>query len=296
MDQRPAEEDRTTPDRPVDQTGPDQDRFGRNGMLAVGGAAAVLSFQIWVQLAQAVGFTAHWTIPATGINLWIAWLYPIAIDVYALLVTREWLRSAPGSRLRKWAKTNSIGAIGLSFLGQGAFHAFDGRTPPTWFVVAMGGMPPLVVGLTVHLYTMRGRGEGAAPIKVARPKRANRMVPSPAGPVHAEVVQPVIEPDQRPSVDRRSAGRGVVRELRPAYPVVAQSGGPVVDRMVAQLAGAFDQVPLDQLPGRRPLMAHFGWTSAATAAKAIGRYRATREVDQPAEQTTEDDDSKERTA
>lgn len=274
----------TTPDQPVehrgpvDQPGPVQDRFGKNGTLAVGLAAAVLSFQIWVQLAKAIGFTAHWTINVGlfVVGLWIAWLYPVAIDVYALLVTREWLRSAPGSRLRKWAKANSIGVIVLSFLGQGAFHAFAGHRPPALFVVLMGGMPPLVVGLTVHLYTMRGQGEGAAPVKVRRrPKRARRSTE-----FGAQVERPAVPVQDRPT-------RPAVRTSPRSSQVVHMVWSPTIRAMAGHLDRHYrdetDQ-PVE-IPSRRKVQAEmesnpgdWKWTSAGQVDQAIKAARAIREA------------------
>jgi hypothetical protein len=144
---------------------PDTDRFGRFGMAAVGAAAAVLSFQTWVRIAEAVGYTAHWhpQVPlgfGTGLHLgfavWISCLYPVAIDVYAVVVTRIWLKARRGSEVARFARANSLGAIGLSVASQGAYHAMvaaQWNVSEAWpFVILASSFPPVIVGLVVHLY------------------------------------------------------------------------------------------------------------------------------------------------
>lgn len=149
---------------PIPEPNRGPDRFGKFGMAVVGFAAAVLSFQTWVLLAQAVGFDSHWTVRiplgidgrGIGFAVWIAWLYPIAVDWYSVVVTRVWLTARRGSRVGRFARANSIGAIALAFVAQAVFHALTalGFTVghAWWFVVIVGGMPPVLAGLVVHLY------------------------------------------------------------------------------------------------------------------------------------------------
>lgn len=274
----------------------DQDQFGKRGMLVVGLAAAVLSFQIWVQLAQAVGFTAHWSISVFGLSLafWIAWLYPVAIDVYALLVTREWLRSAPGSRLRKWAKTNSIGAIGLSFLGQGAFHAFAGDQPPAWFVIAMGGMPPLIVGLTVHLYTMRGQVEESEPVQVRQADQLrSSAAPKPVRKQPTTVDDPVQTADDPVQSPRSKTNANGGRSTKRSGPAVQMVWSPTIRAMADHLDRHYrDQNgrPIE-IPARRKVQAAMEvnpggmkWSSAGQVDQAIKAARSIRESGSDAEE------------
>ena len=216
----------TQPNPPHPNRGPD--RFGKFGMGAVGFSAAVLSFQTWVLLAQAVGFTAHWSLrvppgfgPAVGFGftMWISWLYPIAVDWYSVVVTRVWLRARRGSRVAEWAKWNSIGAIALAFGGQAVFHAMTAlhwKISQAWpFVVVMGGIPPVLVGLVVHLYhelaneraeqrTQQQPAAAAEPNPVPVPEPA--PLPSPE-PRPAPVLEPPAVRQPNPPTRRTEPGR-----------------------------------------------------------------------------------------
>lgn len=244
------------------------------GIVVVGLSAAILSFETWVQVAQSIGFTAHWSIglwSGLTVHFWIAWLYPVAIDCFAMLVTREWMRSKADSARLKWARANSIGAIVLSYGGQAAYHAFGGNQPPTAYVIFMSGMPPLIVGLVVHLFTMPGAIETTG---VVRPKRAivvrqttapavdqtNGPTEPPAPPVQAGPVEPMpTKPVQTKAVGRPRHGLHVVHG--------------VVAGMADQIA---DEWP-DQIPSRADVMKHFGWRSASQTSEAIKSVRTKRE-------------------
>lgn len=135
---------------------PDRAPWNLAGMAIVGIAAAVLSFDTWVRLAEAVGFTA--TTSPFGITIRIAWLLPLAVDVYALTSTRIWIHGHPEPRVVRYAARNAIGAITLSVAGNALYHAFLAANwtirdcPPV--VIAIGGVPPLLLGLVVHLHTL----------------------------------------------------------------------------------------------------------------------------------------------
>lgn len=254
------------------------------GIVVVGLSAAVLSFETWVQVAQSIGFTAHWSIalPLHGpvLSFWIAWLYPVAIDCFAMLVTREWMRSRPKSALRAWARANSIGAIVLSYGGQAAYHAFGGHRPPTLYVIFMSGMPPLIVGLVVHLFTMPGSIE---PTEVVRPKRTTAVqrtitpaVDQRTGPVDPPA-QPVQDgpPEPPPTKPTRTTG-----------PPRPRHGLHVVQGAVAAMADQIDAEYPDHIPSRRDVMDHFKWRSAAQTGAAIKHVRTKRAA--PDQSITED--------
>lgn len=138
------------------------DLIALTGMAVVGVAAAVLSFSTWVQLAETVGFTQTTTIdmPFTTdeLVLRIAWLLPLAVDCYALTVIRVWLNSPHGSGVVRYAKGNAIGAIVLTVAAQAVYHAVtvadQVKPADLWpFAVVIGGIPPLLLGLVMDLYT-----------------------------------------------------------------------------------------------------------------------------------------------
>jgi hypothetical protein len=97
-------------------------------------------------------------------------LFALCIDSYALTSIRVWLTSPPASRrVRAYAKWNAIGAILLSLAGNAAWHLIAaGLLAVTWPVVmVVGGVPPVILGLVVHLATLRQTERAAIPLKVA---------------------------------------------------------------------------------------------------------------------------------
>lgn len=140
---------------------PRHDALSIAGMIVVGMAAAVLSFSTWVQLAESVGFTESWTASWTAhdvrLTVRIAWLLPLAVDCYTLTVIRVWLNSPPESQVVRYAKANAIGAIALTVTAQAVYHAFAAagwqQADLWWFAIVIGGIPPLLLGLVMDLFT-----------------------------------------------------------------------------------------------------------------------------------------------
>ncbi|WP_239310624.1 DUF2637 domain-containing protein [Frankia sp. Cj3] len=135
------------------------------GMLAVAVAAAVLSFSTLSGLAELAGVSGE----VLGFKL--AWLLPIAIDAYAVTATRVWLRNTATGHVRQYARSNAVGAIGLSVTGNGAYHFFAsaGVTSLTsvssgWLVVVtVSAVPPVILGLVP---VQRDESKGAAEKKM----------------------------------------------------------------------------------------------------------------------------------
>lgn len=189
-------------------------------MLIVGCAAAMLSFDTWVRLAQSVGFTA--TLNAGPVRVHIAWLLPLAVDVYAYTATRIWL-TTPNRTAARYAARNAVGAIALSVAGNALFHAYDSagwviRDSPV-VVIAIGGIPPLLLGLVVHLHTLINRTEPQTqpePVPVTeptpiRPPPHLELVAEP-GPVQ---VPNRIDPDAMAESIRPFVDRFTIRHGRP---------------------------------------------------------------------------------
>lgn len=126
------------------------------GMSAVAIAAAVSSYAGLYGLATLTGWDKH-----------LAVLYPVAIDAYALTATRVWLaRSTRNTHARAFARWNAIGAIALSVVGNSIYHymcpnGLDAphRAVPWQLVVAVAAVPPIVLGLVIHMAHIRTRPE-----------------------------------------------------------------------------------------------------------------------------------------
>ncbi|NUL28410.1 DUF2637 domain-containing protein [Streptomyces lunaelactis] len=114
-------------------------------------SAAVSSFSGLHSLAAATGWPEA-----------LSPLLPFTIDAYAMTATRVWLSKATGSAAaRRFARWNAIGAIGLSLVGNAAWHLIAAKVlAVTWpIVVLVGAVPPAVLGLLSHLAVLRGQDD-----------------------------------------------------------------------------------------------------------------------------------------
>lgn len=124
-------------------------------------------------------------------------LFALCIDAYALTAIRVWMAGSPRSqRARSFAKWNAIGAIVLSLAGNATWHLINvDLLPITWHVVmAVGAVPPIILGLVTHLAVLRQQSDVAI--------RQD-------GQVAERTVPPVREavPDRRPSTELDTAER-----------------------------------------------------------------------------------------
>ncbi|WP_194904383.1 DUF2637 domain-containing protein [Catenulispora rubra] len=125
------------------------------GLAVSAASAAVSSFAGLHGLALVAGWPPR-----------MAPLLPITIDSLAAVATRIWL--APGTcsaRARRFARANSVGALGLSLMGNAIFHLIaTGLLVANWMVVvAVGAVPALVLGLVSHLAVLRAEVDPAGP-------------------------------------------------------------------------------------------------------------------------------------
>jgi hypothetical protein len=114
-------------------------------------SAAVSSFSGLRSLAAATGWPEA-----------LSPLLPFTIDAYAMTATRVWLSEVTRSeRARHFARWNAIGAIGLSLVGNAAWHLIAARVlTVSWpIVVLVGAVPPAVLGLLSHLAVLRAQDE-----------------------------------------------------------------------------------------------------------------------------------------
>lgn len=115
------------------------------GLAVVLAAAAVLSFDALRALAVAVAIPGH-----------LAWLLPIAVDAGAAVSCATWLggRTTPDAARFAGRMTWALLAVTVAGnAGQLGMHAHD-VVPPWWVAVAVGSIPPAIVGATVHLVVL----------------------------------------------------------------------------------------------------------------------------------------------
>lgn len=140
------------------------------GMVVSAASAAVSSFEGLRSLALVAGWSAR-----------MAFLLPLTIDAYAMSATRVWLADSTGSaRARRFARSNAIGAILASLVGNATYHAVaTGLLRTNWVVVVIvGAVPPVVLGLVSHLAVLRQQSDPVAPESVPgttpEPERGTR--------------------------------------------------------------------------------------------------------------------------
>lgn len=253
---------------PADQ---DQDRHDRQGSAILGVvflAGLALGVTNWVDIAKAVGFTAHWavSVPKTQITttwyvggvalgFWVAWLLPVAVDGLALYAIREWMRAKPGSELWRWARFITLSVVSVSWVSQAIYRGFeDGKV--NLFNLGMGGIPALSIAASAHLGALRNRsaqqeaeeaawraGEAARKAaEKARKTSAKKTTPPTVETTEQDQPQPVLK-DQAPKSPRR-AKTGPQRD----QPMVLLSDGDREE--LARVKGRYK----DRLPGRNDLV------------------------------------------
>lgn len=115
------------------------------GLAVVLAAAAVLSFDALRALAVAVAIPGH-----------LAWLMPVAVDAGAAVSCATWLGGRAYPRAARFAGRMTWALLAVTVAGNAAqlgMHA-NQVTPPWWVAVAVGSIPPAVVGATVHLIVL----------------------------------------------------------------------------------------------------------------------------------------------
>jgi hypothetical protein len=206
------------------------DRLFRAGLVIVAVAAAASSFGSLRGLAIRAGGWGD-----------LAPLLPLSLDTFAALSTRLWLANAPLTReARHWGRASALVAIGLSIAGNAVDHALSaGQIGVTWpLTVAVGAVPPALLGLVIHLAHVSARISDTAAHAQTAPAAATVTDPAPHDVPAPAVAEPVAHPaprtdvptdddlldDARAIVARyRASGRRVgaatlVRELRIGQP------------------------------------------------------------------------------
>ncbi|APU22935.1 DUF2637 domain-containing protein [Actinoalloteichus sp. GBA129-24] len=172
------------------EVAPRQDGATTAGLLAVGGAVAVLSFDGLTGFAELAGFRQSLPLPFLAEGLPLAWLLPVALDAYAVVATRVWLRSSNASAAtRDTARRQAYGAVGLSVVFNGVYHAVDAHRDGNWLAVgaaiALSVVLPVLLASVAHLAAR----VAADRTTVATPDATPIAMPEPS-----ESVAPVGEP------------------------------------------------------------------------------------------------------
>ncbi|MCI3276253.1 DUF2637 domain-containing protein [Streptomyces cylindrosporus] len=156
------------------------------GMGAVGLAAAASSYAALQDLAVRTGW---WP--------WLSWLLPLTTDAYAMTAVRVWLgHSTRNAKARAWAKANAIGAIVLSVAGNAVDHAIASHViAMSWpLIVAVSAIPPVVLGLLVHMAHLRTQPPADTP---ATTPVQQTLPPAPTAPPPPNPPAPPAEPKRR---------------------------------------------------------------------------------------------------
>jgi hypothetical protein len=154
-------------------------------LVAVGVAAAVLSFSALRDLAILCGF-----------HPWLAWLLPLVVDAGAGAGCLVWLGGHPGAG-RRFARALTWTLLASSVAGNAVVHGLTayGQAAPWWLVVAVSAIAPAVLGAVVHLAVLVGRAEVPTepPVSLGVDPEHPSQVAPPTLP--AEVYQQVTIPD-----------------------------------------------------------------------------------------------------
>ena len=190
-----------------------RDRCTTAGTYIVGAAAAAMSWTGWFLLAAMCGWSSR-----------LAWLLPIAVDVYVVTSMRVWLRVAWASqRTRRFAAFSTMFAVVLSVAANAAYHLMDSlgwRRAPWPVVVAVSGLAPLMLALVAHLQARlnadKAAPDGAAaavPDATLEPAVVRPAEPVPvAVPVAAEPTAAATEPATEPATGDATKQRQPTRQ------------------------------------------------------------------------------------
>jgi hypothetical protein len=138
---------------------PDRDTWTTIGIWVVGAAGAVMSWTGWWLLAVMCGWSKA-----------LAAVLPLSVDVYVITSARVWLRLPwVTDRTRRFAAASTMLAVLFSIAANAAYHLMNdlGMTRAPWgVVVAVSGLPPLMLALVAHLQA-RLNADRQAAVKAA---------------------------------------------------------------------------------------------------------------------------------
>jgi hypothetical protein len=127
----------------------------------VGIVAAVASWSGWVGLAERAGFDQSF-----GMDLWswhvhpsVAWIFGICVDLFAAVAVRIWMTAHWSSvKTRKTARVWAFITIAIGVLANSTYHVLDALDvkAPIYVIVMISAVPPIMLGVVVHLAVMYG--------------------------------------------------------------------------------------------------------------------------------------------
>jgi hypothetical protein len=180
------------------------------GLAVTATSAAVSSFAGLRGLAVMAGW-----------QVWLAPLLPATIDSYAMTSVRVWLSESTRSvRARRFARTNAMGAIGLSLVGNGVYHLVAvGLLAASWpVVVAVGAVPALILGLVSHMAVLHAQADlpvpqvGPSPTGSAPGTGPGPDAPAPNGPPYRTEGELLAAARTADQAHRAAHGRGISRD------------------------------------------------------------------------------------
>lgn len=194
------------------------DKVTATGLAAIVVITIVTSYTTLAELAMFAGWDHN-----------MAWLFPAALDVLALVACRVWLSPDYSAAARSYAKWVTLIGSSLSVAGNGVGHlASTGHLQANlWLVVAVGSVAPASLAVVVHLASLattpvpgRKARHKAPEMPAAKPQPAEaRIVPGPARP-KTEKPKPKAK-QQRTDAELLVEARDADRAYR------AQSGKPI---------------------------------------------------------------------
>lgn len=128
------------------------------GIAVVGAAAAIMSFTALSDLAERCGIVAR--VALGPVELRVAWLLPLAVDVLAAVATRVWLQRRVGDEALTVARRAAWASIAATVAGNAAHGlvVWTAAPPPWWAGVVVSAVPAAALGAIVHLAVLVGRG------------------------------------------------------------------------------------------------------------------------------------------
>jgi len=230
------------------------DRWTMAGICIVGAAGAAMSWTGWFLLAAMCGWSSR-----------LAWLLPIAVDVYVVTSMRVWLRVAWVSpKTRRFAAFSTMFAVVLSVAANAAYHLMDSlgwRRAPWPVVVAVSGLAPLMLALVAHLQA-RLNADRAMPAESHVESHEVAPVVAPAAAVAEATAEPV------PATADAAGDATAQRQRQPAaVPVSAASETTADATETATEQRQAARQPTRQKP-RQATRQNTGQTAAAKRAKA----------------------------
>ncbi len=211
----------------TDKAKPPRDVWVGLGLGVAAVSAAFSSFDGLRSLAEA----AHW-------SPYMAPLFAIGIDAYALAAIRVWLARSTAPQAAAFARKNAIGAVVLSLSGNAIWHLINaGLLAVTWPVVlGVGSVPPVILGMTTHLSILRKQDD--SPVLrdgVAVPEMLSQgVVGAPSGPrvlAEDELLDAARIADNE---FRARYGQGITRDL---LRTTLGVGGQKATNLLRQLRG-----------------------------------------------------------